>query len=50
MAIGLQNFRLKTLYNLPTYTDNIPNIAMKKRLLLLTICPFPFTPPMCRLT
>ena len=25
--------------NLPTYTDNIPNIAMKKRLLLLTILP-----------
>ena len=39
MAIGLQNFRLKTLYNLPTYTDNIPNIAMKKRLLLLAILP-----------
>ena len=39
MALGLQNFRLKTLYNLPTYTDNIPNIAMKKRLLLLAILP-----------
>ena len=39
MAVGLQNFRLKTLYNLLTYTDNIPNIAMKKRLLLLTILP-----------
>ena len=39
MAIGLQNFRLKTLYNLPTYTDDIPNIAMKKRLLLLAILP-----------
>ena len=39
MAVGLQNFRLKTLYNLPTYTDNIPNIAMKKRLLLLAILP-----------
>lgn len=39
MAVGLQNFQLKTLYNLPTYTDNIPNIAMKKRLLLLAILP-----------
>ena len=39
MALGLQNFWLKTLYNLPTYTDNIPNIAMKKRLLLLAILP-----------